>query len=860
MKKRLLSLLLAVMLVFSLLPASVFAAETPVEVTVAGTEHYAYAAEVVGLVNEARSENDAGSLSRNATLSELAMQRAAEIALYYESSHLRPDDSACSTIADGVYTGWTTYGENIAIGQIDPDEVMDAWMNSSGHRANILDTDYTQIGVGCFYAGGIYCWVQIFSNSTTNTATTSTTGNVVTTRDISILPANLNLSPTGTKSLELEAGESATFSITTTNPGFSNAKPTLIPRTENASSGSTTIAAVSVSDNGTITVTGQNPGTGSAQITVYDGQTSPLTLTVTVPEEETQPTETVHTHSYTKKVTSPTCTQKGYTTYTCDCGDSYVEDEVAALGHSYSDGECTRCGAKDPNYTEPTEPEPTETQPQPTEPEPTEPDPTEPPETTAPDEADDSGVWGDNLTWKLEGTTLTISGEGEMASAESDSYTFPWTPYAETVTHLIVEEGVTGLANKAFRSFTALTDVKLPSTFRVIGDETFSWCGALEHINLPEGMTRLGEFVFDSCNSLAQIDLPSTLTEITWGAFWGSGLVSVSIPDSVTEIQGHAFDQCALLEEAFIPDSVTMFGMCALRDTPNLTIYTYLLSYAHRYAAEYDIPVEILADEPDTVYYPLTVYANEGGTVSIVPESSPANRYVLLQVAPDAGYALDQIYYYYASDVELDLQFEQVSETEIIFFMPACEVAFEVSFVMDSSPFVDVKESNYFYEPVLWAVSNGVTSGIGNNRFGPSNPCTRAQVVTFLWRACGSPDPQNWNNPFTDVKESDYYYKAVLWAVENGITSGVSATRFGPGNPCTRAQVVTFLWRTAASPDPSSSYNPFSDVSPSAYYYNAVLWAVEYGITSGVDATHFGPNNTCTRGQIVTFLYKAFHG
>ena len=171
--------------------------------------------------------------------------------------------------------------------------------------------------------------------------------------------------------------------------------------------------------------------------------------------------------------------------------------------------------------------------------------------------------------------------------------------------------------------------------------------------------------------------------------------------------------------------------------------------------------------------------------------------------------------------------------------------------------FEDVPAGAYYEAAVNWAVANGITQGIGKTKFGPDNGCTRGQVVTFLWRSAGSPEPKGAGNPFGDVKDGDYYYKAVLWAVENGVTAGVSKTSFAPDATCTRGQIVTFLWRANGSPEPKSDSNPFGDVSSGDYYYRAVLWAVENGITAGVSKTSFAPGSTCTRGQIVTFLYRA---
>lgn len=174
------------------------------------------------------------------------------------------------------------------------------------------------------------------------------------------------------------------------------------------------------------------------------------------------------------------------------------------------------------------------------------------------------------------------------------------------------------------------------------------------------------------------------------------------------------------------------------------------------------------------------------------------------------------------------------------------------------NPFEDVAESKYYYTPVLWAYYHNpqITSGTSDTTFSPNATCTRAQIVTFLWRAAGSPEPTTINNPFDDVKSDKYYYKAVLWAAETGVTSGTSDTTFSPNASCTRSQVVTFLWRFAGSPDPTTAANPFTDVPDGKYYTKAVLWAAEKGVTAGTSDTTFSPNQTCTRGQIVTFLYR----
>ena len=170
--------------------------------------------------------------------------------------------------------------------------------------------------------------------------------------------------------------------------------------------------------------------------------------------------------------------------------------------------------------------------------------------------------------------------------------------------------------------------------------------------------------------------------------------------------------------------------------------------------------------------------------------------------------------------------------------------------------FTDVAKDAFYFAPVQWAVKGGITTGTAMTTFSPDAACTRGQVVTFLWRAAGCPEPSSLYNPFGDVTEADYYYKAVLWAVEKGITNGLSATAFGPNEVCNRGQVATFLHRYANRPS-HSGRNPFTDVNQQDYFYNPVLWAVESGITNGMGDGIFAPGATCTRGQIVTFLFRA---
>ncbi len=177
---------------------------------------------------------------------------------------------------------------------------------------------------------------------------------------------------------------------------------------------------------------------------------------------------------------------------------------------------------------------------------------------------------------------------------------------------------------------------------------------------------------------------------------------------------------------------------------------------------------------------------------------------------------------------------------------------------VSAANFTDVPPAAYFYDAVEWAVANGITAGKTETTFAPNESCTRAQAVSFMYRAAGHPSVDGTNQPFTDVKPADYFATPVQWALENGITAGVTADKFGPHNPCTRGQIVSFLYRAAGSPEIGEVENPFKDVKESDYFYKAVLWAVENGITAGMSADKFAPNNKCTRGQIVCFLQRYY--
>ena len=245
------------------------------------------------------------------------------------------------------------------------------------------------------------------------------------------------------------------------------------------------------------------------------------------------------------------------------------------------------------------------------------------------------------------------------------------------------------------------------------------------------------------------------------------------------------------------------------------------------------------------------------GTVTANRRYAERGDTVTITVKPDDGFKLDDLTVTDKNGKELKLT--DKGNGKYTFTMSAGKVEINAAFVkeVETSPFSDVSTSAYYYEAVKWAQEKGITGGIGNGLFGPNQPCTRAQIVTFLWRAAGSPEPKSMSS-FSDVSADSYYAKAVAWAVENGITTGTGDGKFSPDATCTRAQSVTFLFRAIGKLVDSKA--EFSDVLTDSYYANAVAWAVENGVTNGIGDGLFGPDNSCTRAQIVTFLFRAYQG
>ena len=457
-------------------------------------------------------------------------------------------------------------------------------------------------------------------------------------------------------------------------------------------------------------------------------------------------------------------------------------------------------------------------------------------------EAELSGVCGPNLTWRmdLENAALIIEGSGDMydfgGKKGFDVSELPWGSFYADIRSISLPAGLSSIGNNAFFAFQNLTEIALPAGLRRIGETAFAH-SSISSIEIPDSVTELGEHAFWGCDALESIRFPAGLEEIPeYICHRCYSLNQVVWPTALKRIGDYAFAECIRLAKLELPWTVEEIGERAFAFNFGLTRLT--------------LPLGLKTVRQGAFYSCIDLY---GVTI-------PSSVETIEELA--FGYMADA----YKSSREIDWDDIIKLEDFTIRGVPGTEAeryAIENEFTfVPIIEFKDVAAKSWYYYAVMWAVENGITTGTGEGNFSPKQTCTRAQVMTFIWHALGDPAPASTENPFTDVKPDKWYTNAVLWAYHNDpqITSGATEDSFGIGNPCTRAQVVTFLWHAAGDPEPETTENPFTDVKPNKWYTKAILWAVENGITSGMGEGIFGTNETCTRAQIVTFLYKALEG
>ena len=456
-------------------------------------------------------------------------------------------------------------------------------------------------------------------------------------------------------------------------------------------------------------------------------------------------------------------------------------------------------------------------------------------------EPDITGMCGDNVMWGfLERTgKLTLSGIGSTYDYRDGGPT-EWKEFRNRIRSIEVKPGVTGLGTSIFDRCVNVEAVTLHEGLKTIGMFAFWHCDSLTELVVPESVTHIEPAAFRDCPSLVSVKLPSHMTRIPDTSFRGTGMTSYTVPSHITEIGSSVFSHTDFLKRVVIHDGVTKIGDHAFAFASALEEVTW--------------PSSAKTIEVATFYEcGLTTFVIPA-TVTAVEDYGFYNCYDLEKL-----YVLGDLKSI-GEDVFTDcskLTIYGRSGTNVEKYAKQNGIPFVV--IDPVRDFLDVPAGSFYEEPVRWAVEKSITNGIADFTFGPTQVCNRAQVVTFLWRAAGEPNPTITDNPFTDVAKGSFYEKAVLWTVENGITNGADATHFNPNGVCNRAQVVTFLYRTFGNPAVDSTVNPFTDVPADAFYAAPVLWAVENGITNGLSATEFGPNADCNRAQIVTFLYRAYN-
>ena len=471
---------------------------------------------------------------------------------------------------------------------------------------------------------------------------------------------------------------------------------------------------------------------------------------------------------------------------------------------------------------------------------------------TVPNDVTDIGDYAfDDCSLKAVTLPDSITNIGDYAFCDCSSMT--------TIT---IPDGVTTIGNGAFDSCNSLASITIPNSVTSLGNGAFSWCDNLTSVTLSDSMTSIGQQTFELCYSLTTITIPNSVTSIGDHAFYGcDGLATVTISNGVTSIGDYAFKYCYSLATITLPNSVTSIGDYAFCDCSSLATVTIPNSVTSIGWESFEgcsnlTDVYYTGSEAEWNAISIAFYGESltNATIHYGKETTHTHSYTSIVAAPTCTAKGYTTYTCSCGNSYKGNYTNALGHNYSNGKCTRCGAADPNYKAPTAVTFSDVAAKAYYADAVQWAVENKITNGTDATHFSPDQGCTRGQVVTFLWRAAGSPKVSG-NAGFVDVKSTDYFYDAVKWAVANGITNGTDATHFSPSTTCTRAQVVTFMYRANGSLATSGSC-AFVDVKSADYYYNAVIWAVANEITNGTSATLFSPSATCTRAQVVTFLYR----
>lgn len=493
-----------------------------------------------------------------------------------------------------------------------------------------------------------------------------------------------------------------------------------------------------------------------------------------------------------------------------------------------------------------------------------------------------SKQYNSDMHWTLDSSgLLTITGYGDMDSYGGQFGSAPWGTEIKSVaigegirtigsyafadcaelTSAVLPESLVWAGSYAFYNCKSLNNIKLPNSFEFVGEGTFSGCSSLEYIAIPDGATELRDEAFNNCTGLSDIYLPNSLESIGHRAFGNCrSLKNIVLPPKVTWLGVSAFSGCTSLENITLPRALSWlreytFSRCkslnsitigkALKDTE-----VFLFGYNDSVPYPVGYPVDIYYEGSENDWLNVTHRQENFSLARVHYNNTGTNHtYTNTAVSPTCS-TPGRIEHNCTCGVSYT---EYPAELGHNFVDGTCTRCGASS---SAEAFTDFSSDDFYSDAVNWAVGNGITLGTSNTTFSPDEVCTRAQIVTFLWRLAGRPVYKMMPQLFTDVSPNAYCYNAVQWAAVNNITTGTGSNCFSPEDTCTRAQIVTFLMRIK-TPFYSGVTPSFVDVQLSDYYFNSVEWAVEYGITNGVDTTHFAPEAGCTRAQVVTFLYRA---